>query len=82
MSGFETALAGAITTVGAITTILGRYWPGPSGRHRRPARPPFALVVQEFRVCLVCGVETAAVVHAGGAFTCAEGHLTVPGGEG
>lgn len=80
MSGYETALAGTLTTLGVGATILGRYWPAPTGRHRRPTRPPFALAVQEFRMCATCGVETAAVVHPGGAFHCAEGHLTVPGG--
>lgn len=74
------ALARALTAVGVNNDVLNRYWPGP-GRHRRPARPPFALAVQEFRHCTACGVDTAAVVHSGGAYTCTEGHLTVPGGD-
>lgn len=79
MSGFATALAGAITAIGVGATAMGRSWPT-AGQHRAPRRAPLALAAQEFRLCLRCGVETAAVVHPGGAFTCTEGHLTVPGG--
>ncbi len=82
MSGFETALAGAITAVGVGAVALGRAWPRPTGRHRAPRRPDLALAPQAFRHCHACGVETAAVIHPGGAFHCAEGHLTVPGGVG
>ncbi|MEV6180144.1 hypothetical protein [Streptomyces sp. NPDC052015] len=51
----------------------------PTGQHR--ARPHGAAVDTAFRHCPSCGVDTAAVVHADGSHTCAEGHTTTPGGN-
>jgi hypothetical protein len=56
----------------------------PTGQHRGATFPPApygAIATQGFRHCPTCGVETAAVLHPGGAHTCTEGHLTVPGGN-
>jgi hypothetical protein len=57
--------------------FAARYFGRATGRHR--AAPYGAVAVQAFRHCPPCGVETAAVVHPGGAHTCTEGHLTAPG---
>jgi hypothetical protein len=58
----------------------------PTGLHRTrpvvfPPAPYGAIAVQAFRYCRPCDIETAAVLHPGGAHTCTEGHLTVPGGN-
>lgn len=75
--------AAALTGGLSLLTLVARRWPVPTGRHRRtPERPPFAIVDQAFRFCLVCGVETAATVHADGSFHCTEGHFDTPGGGG
>lgn len=59
----------------------------PLGEHRGPRTrtaavfplpAPGAVVTQAFRFCRPCGVDTAAVLHANGTHTCAEGH-TSPG---
>jgi hypothetical protein len=47
----------------------------PTGEHRA-RRLPGQVTVPEFRHCLPCGVDTAAVVHADGSHTCTEGHTT------
>jgi hypothetical protein len=66
VSGFETALAGAITAVGAAAVYLGRNWPGPSGKHRaphpsvRPGRPVEAMD----KVAARCEVENRVTIHA------------------
>lgn len=77
------SLAGGLS---GLTAVARAMLPRPSGRHRAPQRAPqrapFALAPQEFRLCLKCGVETAATVFPNGAFSCTEGHLYVPGGGG
>lgn len=66
MSGFETALAGAITVVGAAAVYLGRNWPGPSGKHRapRPATPALPAVEAMDKVAALCSTEGRVTIHA------------------
>lgn len=57
----------------------------PTGVHRRPPLPLFppapvvAVVAQAFRFCPRCEVETAAIVHRDGSFTCTEDHRIAEG---
>ena len=65
MSGFEAALAGAITVVGAAAVYLGRNWPGPSGRHRAPhpsVRPAQPVDVMD-KVAALCTTEKRVTLH-------------------
>ncbi|WP_406156898.1 hypothetical protein [Streptomyces canus] len=52
-----------------------------NGRHRlpRPTAVHGALVDTQFRFCEPCGVETAVIVHPGGAVSCTEDHRVVDG---
>lgn len=81
MSGFEAALAGAMTAMGVGAVAIGRSWPYPR-RRRAPQQTllPGQISPPQFRDCLVCGVASASTVYPNGAFHCAEGHLTVPRG--
>ncbi|MFC8832309.1 hypothetical protein ACFT8V_03805 [Streptomyces griseoincarnatus] len=76
MSGFETALAGAVTTVGVCAVILARYWGNPDrepaperkprGRHRAPgpARGPEMRPVEAVeKVAALCDNEKRVTLH-------------------
>ncbi|MFK0062662.1 hypothetical protein ACIQTN_25975 [Streptomyces werraensis] len=66
MSGFETALAGAVAVVGVSAVVLARGWPAPAGKHRaphpsvRPGRPVEAMD----KVAARCEVENRVTIHA------------------
>ncbi|MEV8432033.1 hypothetical protein ACWHLZ_27895 [Streptomyces chartreusis] len=49
---------------------------------RFPDVPHGAIAVQAFRHCPPCGGEVAVVLHAGGAYRCGSGHLTIPTAKG
>lgn len=49
----------------------------PTGQHRPRAHG--ALVDTQFRFCVPCGVETAVIVHPGGAVSCTEDHRVTDG---
>jgi hypothetical protein len=65
VTGFEAALAGAITVVGAAAVYLGRNWPGPSGKHRAPhpsVRPGQPVDVMD-KVAALCTTEKRVTLH-------------------
>jgi hypothetical protein len=77
VNGFETALAGAVTTVGVCAVILARYWGNPDrepaperkprGRHRAPgpARGPQLRPVQAMeQTAALCATEKRVTIHA------------------
>ena len=70
--------AALITSVAGLAHIT-RLWPAPTGSHRA-ARVPAGVVDQAFRHCVDCGGVAAAVVHADGSHTCADGHTSRAGG--
>jgi hypothetical protein len=49
-----------------------------TGKHRGP-RAHGALVDTQFAFCEPCGVETAVIVHPGGATSCTEDHRVTDG---
>jgi hypothetical protein len=66
VSGFEAALAGAVTVVGVSAVYLGRKWPGPRGKHRAPhpsVRPDRPVQAMELTAAL-CSTQRVVTIHA------------------
>ena len=61
MSGFETALAGAVTAVGVGAIVIARSWPIPTGRHRapRPLMRPVEAMDKTAALCAKGGWSTS-----------------------